>query len=65
MKLKMVLLFFSPLKASGTGGLMPSSRLLAWAAAATDSAYYTLAVNIYILSSKFPICSISTLTLGK
>ena len=42
----MVLPSIKPLKASGTGGLTLGARLLAWVAAATDSAYSALAVNI-------------------
>ena len=42
-----------PLKASGTGGLILSNRLSAWADAAMDSAYSSVAVNLYIFSFKF------------
>ena len=42
----MVLQSIEPLKASGTGGLTPANRVLAWDAAATDSAYSALVVSI-------------------
>ena len=42
----MVLLSIEPLKAFGTGGLTPVGRILAWASAATKSAYSALAVSI-------------------
>ena len=46
MKYRMVSLSFEPLKASQTEGFTPNGRLSAWAAAATDSAYSVVAVNI-------------------
>ena len=45
----MVLLSIKTLKASGTKGFTPGSRLSAWDAAATHSTYSALAVNIYFL----------------
>ena len=42
----MVLPSIKPLKASGTGGLTPASKLLAWAPIAIDSAYSDLAVSL-------------------
>ena len=55
----------NPLKAFETRGFTPGGRLLAWAIAATDSAYFAIAFNSYIFLSKLQIYSISSLKLGK
>ena len=60
----MVLLSIEPLKAFGAGGLTPGDRISAWDAAATDSVYPALAVNIKNFLSQLHIYSISSLTLG-
>ena len=61
----MVLPSIETSKAFGTGGLTPGGGLLSQSVEATDSAYYSLAVNLYIFSYRFLIYSISSLILGK
>ena len=64
MKFRIVLPSIEPLKTSGTRGLTPGSRLSAWVAAASDSAYCSLVVYNYTFLSKLCICFISFLILG-